>query len=171
VPWARADAVNTRASSVLADAIDVYLSIPRPARRPSTRPDVPRGRAAPAFRVARAERTAAVPRPARARAFSENADSPRASPWGGCPVRAERVVHGARDERWVVREVDARAVPGAQGERCLILENHDRVRRLWNYPAGWSRLPDETLIDIAESAVRRDGRRWRRPVSRPAPPA
>ncbi len=73
--------------------------------------------------------------------------------WSGCPVLAERVVFGSRDERWVVREVDARNVPGARGERCLILENHERVRRLWVYPAGWSRLPDEALLAIGEAGV------------------
>lgn len=44
---------------------------------------------------------------------------------------------------WSVVEVDARAVPGARGARCLIFTRHDCIRRVWDYPADWRTL-DET---------------------------
>ena len=143
---ARAMAENARASGLLADAIGVYLSRTPAGPRPA-------GRAArAASRPTQVVRMPAAAVGASARELpKDEAHEPRR--WSGCPVLAERVVFDSRDERWVVREVDARTVPGTHGDRCLILENHERVRRLWAYPAGWSRLPDEALLEMGETGV------------------
>ena len=148
---ARASASNARASELLARAIGVYLAISPAGRRPSGA-EAPSRRTAPVPGASRVVRGVAAPSAgAWSRAFPEDSASAASARWAGCPVIAERVVHDARDERWVVREVDARAVPGTHGDRCLILENHDRVRRLWDYPTSWSRLSDETLLEMGET--------------------
>jgi hypothetical protein len=46
---------------------------------------------------------------------------------------------------WSVVEVDARAVPGALGARCLIFTRPDCIRRVWNYPANWRTLDNAGL--------------------------
>jgi len=63
--------------------------------------------------------------------------------------RSERTVeYGTR--RWTVREVNAKAVPGAVAPRCLICESDDVVRRIWHYPANWASLSDDELIGICD---------------------
>ena len=49
---------------------------------------------------------------------------------------------------WSVVEVDARAVPGAQGVRCLVFTRQDCIRRVWDYPAGWRTLDDAGLAAL-----------------------
>lgn len=51
--------------------------------------------------------------------------------------------------RWLVREVDAQAVPGARGARCLLFEGEGVIRRVWNYPSDWSRLPASELVSLS----------------------
>ena len=51
--------------------------------------------------------------------------------------------------RWQVREVDARCVPAARGDRCLIFDAESVVRRLWDYPADWRQMPAEELLRLA----------------------
>lgn len=51
--------------------------------------------------------------------------------------------------RWRVREVDARCVPAAQGDRCLIFDAESVVRRLWVYPAEWRQMPGDELLRLA----------------------
>ena len=41
---------------------------------------------------------------------------------------------------WSVVEVDAQAVPGAHGARCLVFTRRDCIRRVWDYPADWRQL-------------------------------
>ena len=68
--------------------------------------------------------------------------------------------HG--DEHWIVREVDARTVPGARAKTCLICETADVIRRLWEFPKDWTSLTDEALWRICEgedSPLRPDARR------------
>lgn len=52
--------------------------------------------------------------------------------------------------RWRVRELDASAVPGARGSRCLIFESEAVVRRFWSYPRDWANLSDDRLWQIVE---------------------
>ena len=52
-------------------------------------------------------------------------------------------------ECWDVRELDSRDVPGARSDRCLVFENHQRVRRVWNYPGEWTTLPAAELLALA----------------------
>jgi hypothetical protein len=51
-------------------------------------------------------------------------------------------------ERWTVAEMDARHVPGARGNCCLICESDLSVRRLWSYPADWHRMEDGKLLAL-----------------------
>jgi hypothetical protein len=51
--------------------------------------------------------------------------------------------------RWRVREVDARAVPGARAESCLLFEGEGVIRRVWNYPRDWSHLSPEDLVSLS----------------------
>ena len=51
-------------------------------------------------------------------------------------------------ERWTISEVDAREVPGARGDSCLICESDFSVRRLWSYPADWDRIEDARLLAL-----------------------
>ena len=55
---------------------------------------------------------------------------------------AVMVVQLAGDEpvEWEVVEVDAAAVPGAQGPRCLLFSRPDCIRRVWDYPVNWRTL-------------------------------
>ena len=52
-------------------------------------------------------------------------------------------------ETWHVREIDAHHIPGAMSERCLVFENHERVRRLWHYPDDWKTLSSVELLALA----------------------
>ena len=81
-------------------------------------------------------------------------------------------------KRWVARErdrsliseMDARGVPGAQNDHCLICETDNCIRRIWHYPADWHRLEDAKLIALfdapldhgwaAYGARRSDGREY-----------
>jgi hypothetical protein len=58
------------------------------------------------------------------------------------------------NERWTVREVDARRVPGARADRCLICESGEVVRRLWEYPKNWTELDDEALWKLCDELRR-----------------
>jgi len=61
-----------------------------------------------------------------------------------------RIVYlDADGARWQVREVDARDVPGARGERCLLFEGEGVVRRVWTYPHNWAHLPPEELVSLS----------------------
>lgn len=75
-------------------------------------------------------------------------------------------------ERWTITEVDARDVPGARGDYCLICESDLSVRRLWKYPADWHRVEDEKLLALFAAplvsnapgrAIVREGTREARP--------
>ena len=58
------------------------------------------------------------------------------------------IEHGS--VRWTVREVDARRVPGARADRCLICDSGEVVRRLWKYPENWTELDDEALWELCD---------------------
>jgi hypothetical protein len=48
---------------------------------------------------------------------------------------------------WTVREVET-PQPWARGERCLVLNSRECVRRLWRYPANWRGLDADVLLDL-----------------------
>jgi hypothetical protein len=50
---------------------------------------------------------------------------------------------------WTVRELDAGAIPGALKLRCLVFENHESVRRIWDYPHTWLTMPALDLLKLA----------------------
>lgn len=65
------------------------------------------------------------------------------------PEGVRTLVESGTGRRWQVREVDARRVPAAQAERCLIFDAESVVRRLWHYPADWRRMPADELLRLA----------------------
>jgi hypothetical protein len=65
-------------------------------------------------------------------------------------VRSRNLTHA--ECIWSVREIDARGVPGARGETCLIFEWPEAVRRVWTFPRNWWELDDEALWLVRERA-------------------
>jgi hypothetical protein len=65
----------------------------------------------------------------------------------GREAPARRVNDGKRE--WVVREQDARRVPGAQQDTCLLFVADDVVRRVWRYPSNWYEADEDQLIALA----------------------
>lgn len=62
-----------------------------------------------------------------------------------------RILSGT--DHWLITEVDARGVPGARADRCLICQNEQVVRRLWAYPATWHELSDEALVALCDGKL------------------
>lgn len=54
-------------------------------------------------------------------------------------------------ERSLIAEFDARDIPGAWGDQCLIRSTEAAMRRIWSYPADWHRLDDEKLVALFEA--------------------
>jgi hypothetical protein len=52
-----------------------------------------------------------------------------------------------------VRVADTRRQPGARGDRCLIFDTCDFVRRVWSVPDDWDRMSPEALVALAETGV------------------
>ena len=48
---------------------------------------------------------------------------------------------------WTVREV-ATPQPWARGERCLVLNSRECVRRIWRYPSEWRGLDADALLRL-----------------------
>jgi hypothetical protein len=63
---------------------------------------------------------------------------------------------------WAVREVETPQT-WARGERCLVLNSRDCVRRVWNYPSDWRRLDADGLLALGVVLDQRGGE------TRPAP--
>ena len=72
-------------------------------------------------------------------------------------------------ERWTVAEVDARDVPGARGNCCLICESDLSVRRLWTYPADWHRMEDGKLLGLFAAPLVRNAPAPARAIEREIP--
>lgn len=51
----------------------------------------------------------------------------------------------------MVSEADARGVPGAQNDCCLICETETAIRRIWHYPVDWHRLDDAKLMALFDA--------------------
>ena len=64
------------------------------------------------------------------------------------PVTFEQHVDGDW-LHWSVVEVDARAVPGARGARCLVFTRRDCIRRVWEYPSDWRALDGAGLAALS----------------------
>ncbi|NUO63118.1 MAG: hypothetical protein HOQ11_00840 [Gemmatimonadaceae bacterium] len=62
-----------------------------------------------------------------------------------------RVLSG--HERWLIAEVDARAVPGARADRCLVCQSDQVVRRMWEYPPNWYSLSETALAALCEGTL------------------
>lgn len=69
---------------------------------------------------------------------------------GGRRVRVVREAGGGRG--WRVWVVDARHVPGAQGDRCLIFDSGTCLRRVWTIPDDWESMPPEALLALTAHA-------------------
>jgi hypothetical protein len=48
---------------------------------------------------------------------------------------------------WTVREVET-PQPWARGERCLVLNSRECVRRVWQYPQDWRSLDADVLLRL-----------------------
>lgn len=77
-------------------------------------------------------------------------------------ILKRRLLSGA--DRWLVAEVDARDIPGARGDRCLVFQSDHVARRMWDYPPGWYTLSDAALAALCEGKLADVAER------RPAPP-
>jgi hypothetical protein len=67
----------------------------------------------------------------------------------GTPARVLRDHTTGR--KWRVWVADTRRVPGAPGASCLLFDTGDCVRRVWQVPDDWGRMPPEALLRLAES--------------------
>ena len=56
-------------------------------------------------------------------------------------------------DRWLVTEVNARDIPGALADRCLVFQSEHVARRLWHYPANWYSLSDYALAALGEGRL------------------
>ena len=56
-------------------------------------------------------------------------------------------------DRWLVAEVDARGIPGALADRCLVFQSEHVARKLWHYPADWYSLSDYALAALGEARL------------------
>jgi len=76
------------------------------------------------------------------------------SPDGTADEPYQHVIVDSDGVEWAVREVATPQV-WAQGERCLVLNSRDCVRRVWSYPADWHRLDADALLDLGLGSSRR----------------
>ena len=67
----------------------------------------------------------------------------------GTPTRVVRDHTTGR--KWRVWVADTRRVPGAPGASCLLFDTGDCVRRVWQVPDDWGRMPPEALLRLAET--------------------
>jgi hypothetical protein len=51
--------------------------------------------------------------------------------------------------QWRVVEVDARSVPAAQRDRCLLFCSISAIRRVWQYPDEWFGVEPDELTTIS----------------------
>ena len=66
-----------------------------------------------------------------------------------------RIVYlDADGARWQVREVDARDVPGARGERCLLFEGEGVVRRVWSWTGGGCGVTPVPVGSVMEGSMK-----------------
>jgi len=56
--------------------------------------------------------------------------------------------------QWIVREVNARGVPGARRDTCLICESAEVIRRIWDFPSDWRVVDDEALWKLCDGSAR-----------------
>jgi hypothetical protein len=56
--------------------------------------------------------------------------------------------------QWIVREVNARGVPGARRDTCLLCESAEVIRRIWDFPANWRTVDDEALWKLCDGSAR-----------------
>ena len=66
-------------------------------------------------------------------------------------LRKRRV--GSGDDQWLIAEIDARHVPGGRADRCLVCQNEQVVRRLWEYPPEWYSLSEVALRALCEGQL------------------
>lgn len=89
-----------------------------------------------------------APRPPAASPAAQRADATAADDLDPRPVRFVQQ-RGDACVYWTVVEVDARAVPGAHGARCLVFSREDCIRRVWDYPADWRSLDSAALSALS----------------------
>jgi hypothetical protein len=60
------------------------------------------------------------------------------------------VVHAGRT--WTIREMEVGSHPWALGDRCLICEDGNVVRRFWVYPEDWRSIAGDALANFCQNA-------------------
>ena len=71
----------------------------------------------------------------------------RASAHPGARVVETR--DGPGTTRWTVYESSPSDLPGRVGQRSLIFASDMAVRRVWDFPADWRDLADESLLALS----------------------
>lgn len=66
---------------------------------------------------------------------------------GGADEPYPHVIIDGDGVEWAVREVDTPQA-WAHGDRCLVLNSRDCVRRIWSYPLHWRQLDADTLLAL-----------------------
>ena len=66
---------------------------------------------------------------------------------GGANEPYPHVIVDSDGVEWSVCEV-ATPQAWARGERCLVLNSRDCVRRIWSYPPDWRDLDADALLDL-----------------------
>lgn len=66
------------------------------------------------------------------------------------PGRSRLVLEPGTGRTWRVHEQDTGSHSWAAGRLCLIFDAADVVRRVWDVPAEWYRLPDDALLTLME---------------------
>ena len=66
--------------------------------------------------------------------------------------RSQKRSFTRNDVNWVVREADARSVPGSKGAAALIFDSRETTRRVWVFPRNWQQLDTKELWALSERA-------------------
>ncbi len=67
----------------------------------------------------------------------------------GTVIGTEREYLDQAGVQWRVIEVDARGVPAARRERCLLFCSMSAIRRVWQYPDEWFGVEAEELATMS----------------------
>lgn len=70
---------------------------------------------------------------------------------GAADEEYPHVILDREGTEWAVREVET-PQSWARGERCLVLNSRECVRRVWRYPRDWRRLDADSLFDLGKAS-------------------
>lgn len=58
------------------------------------------------------------------------------------------VIDASTGQAWQVWEADTARLPGSHGDRCLIFDGREVIRRVWTVPDDWRAMTDEGLLRL-----------------------